>query len=233
MMKKVLASFLALVLVLSCVAALADTYEQPILFRGAAWGSAFAEVQSALPKGVEMNELSALSYWYPIEDRMFYTRSSSYKAEIGCQTSTYGHTLKDVTVAGHEVYQIGLVFVYQAGEDGVLIKDADHTSLVYAYYWLRPEDPDAVYADLVNKLTTIYGDIDLHQAATPLNSYEQNLWYGADGTMVSVVREDTQNGSHNIRIMYGYLGADDLVDAAYEALVYEEAQKLANDFSGL
>ncbi len=210
-----------------------NEYEKPILFRNAEWESPYDEVLKVLPDGVKMYGISGLDYWYKIEDRMYSESGDTYKAELGCYSSASSSSLKDAKVAGYEIAGLYLYFVYLPGEDGILVKDKDHTALIYAYYKLEPKDPDAVYADLVSKLTSLYGDVDLHQEKDPYISYEQNLWYGAEGTMVSLVREDYPSGNHYIYIKYGFSGADDLMESAYDAVVLEETLNAASNTDGL
>ena len=233
-MKKGVALAVALVLMLISSIGLADVYDKPILFRNTEWGSSYAEVQASLPEGVRMYSLSEREYWHPIEDTMFDESSwDYYKAELGCYAYSQSSSMKSVKVAGYEVSSIYLFFVYEVGSNGLLIKDDAHTSFIYAYYKLEPKDPDAVYADLITKLTSLYGDVDVHQKKTPYISYELNLWYGADGTMVSIVREDYPSGSHYIYIKYGTKSADDLIKAAYDAVVLEESLNAASNTDGL
>ena len=233
-MKKFVSIVLVMMLILTASSCFADTHESPILFRNAKWGSNYSTVLSLLPEGVKMYSPKVSEYWRLTDDRMFDESSwDYYKAELGCYAYSKSSSMKNVKVAGYEVDTIYLYFLYEVGADGLLIKDDTHTSLMYAYYKLEPKDPDAVYADLVAKLTSLYGDVDLHQQRSPYITYEQNLWYGADGTMVSLVKEDYPSGSHYIYIKYGVSGADEQIKAAYDAVVLEETKNAASDTDGL
>ena len=233
-MKKILAFMLTIMLVASFGVCLADTHDSAILFRNANWGAAYSEVLEKLPEGVKMYAPKVSEYWRLTADRMFDDSSwDYYKAELGCYSYSKSSSMKNVKVAGYDVDTIYLYFLYTIDSNGLLVKDDDHTSLIYAYYKLEPKDPDAVYTDLVSKLTSLYGDVDLHQKKSPYTTYEQNLWYGADGTQVSLVKEDYPSGSHYIYIKYGFSGADEQIAAAYNAVVLEETQNAASNTDGL
>ena len=158
-MKKIIAIVFAFMFLVSNVT-FAEVHDEAILFRNVTWGSDYATVKEVLPDGVETYGLKTEEYWYPILDRMYDTTFNYLKAELGCYTYTKSSTMKNVKVAGYAVDAISLYFVYQVGPDGLLVKDDAHTSLIFAEYKLEPKDSDAVYSDLVNKLSSLYGDID-------------------------------------------------------------------------
>lgn len=233
-MKKVLATILAILIVLSTSLCLADTHDGSILFRNAEWGASYSDVLEKLPEGVKMHAPKVSEYWRSTDDIMFDENSwNYYKAELGCYSYSKSSSMKNVKVAGYDIDTIYLYFLYDIDSNGLLIKDDAHTSLIYAYYKLEPKDPDTVYADLISKLTSLYGDVDLHQKSSPYITYEQNLWYGANGTQVSLVKEDYPTGSHYIYIKYGFSGADEQIAAAYNAVILEETQNAASNTDGL
>lgn len=232
-MKKTIIMIIVAILLINCGEAFADEYEKPILFRDAEWGISYPEVQAYLPDGVRISSTRTSEYWHPMKDVMYNENGDYYKAELGCYSYVQSSSKTDLKVAGYDVENIYLYFLYDIGQNGMLIKDDDHTSLIYAYYKLEPKDPEAVYSDLVTKLTSLYGDVDLHQKDSPYISYEQNLWYGANGTMVSVVKESYPSGSDYIYIKYGISSADEQIAAAYNAVVLEETQNAASSTDGL
>ena len=233
-MKKSMVLIAILVILMTCCTAYADIHDKSILFRGIEWGSTVSEAAKGLPNGVMMRDTQTKEYWYFMADCMFDDNNGDYyKAELGCYEYARSNSLENVKVAGYNVADLYLYYVYTTGEDGLLVKDNAHTSLIYAYYKLEPKDPDGVYADLIAKLTSLYGDVDEHQQKSPYIVYEQNLWYGADGTMVSLVKEDYPSGSHYIYIKYGYSGADLLLEDAYDAVVREEILNAASNTDGL
>ena len=236
-MKRIASVLLILVLLIPCVAfaavpLLGMPHEEPILFRGIKWGATREEAAKALPAGLVMTETKTSEYWYSTSNMMFdESFNDYYKGELGCYE--YTRSSNAVQVAGYEVKDIYLYYAYHTGEDGLLIKDDEHTSLLYAYYKIEPKDPAAAYNDLIGKLTSLYGDVDFRQRSDSVITYTQNLWYGADGTMVSLVKADYSTGSHYIYIKYGFSGADDLLNAAYDAVVLEERLNAASNVDGL
>ena len=212
-----------------------ESYSDPILFRGAEWGSTYADVQIVLPDGVSMRDLKTTEYWFPISEFMYDESGwgSQVKAEIGCYTYANSSSLKNVKVAGYDVEGLYLYFYYTPDESGNLVKDAKHTAFMYGYYKLEPKAPDAVYEDLVRKLSSLYGDVDEEISENFIIDKKMSLWNGADGTMVSIYKEDYSSGSHYIYIKYGFQGADNLRDAAYAAEVKAENESAASNTEGL
>ena len=216
------------------IAVPADEYEEQILFRGIEWGSNYNEAITDLG-GISMCDLRESEYWYSIKDYMN-TESgmSKYNGTLGGYTYASASSLKDLSVAGYPIESLYMYFIYTPGEEGMLIKDTEHTKLVYAYYKIKPKDLEAAYDDLTTKLTSLYGDVDETDHSTFLIDDNQNLWYGANGTMVSVVSRDYNTTStKELYIKYGFAGGDDLMKASYDALVLEESKKAANNTDGL
>lgn len=235
-MKKVFAFLLTLALLLtSCVAFAGDEYAEPILFRGVEWGSSFEDVVKVLPDGVKMRDPKINEYWYPMSDMMYDESGwgNQLKGELGCYAYARSSSLKGVKVAGYEIDELYLYFIFKQDSSGKLVKDAAHTAFYYGYYKLEPKDPDAVYDDLVNKLSSLYGDVDEEKSSSSIIDDKMALWNGADGTMVSIFRQDYSSGSHYIYIKYGFAGGDDLMQEAYEAVVREETEGAASNTDGL
>ncbi len=234
-MKKIVSLIIAVILLLSCSALAEEETSKPILFRGVEWGSTNKDVIKVLPAGVKMRDLRTMEYWYPMSDMMYDENgwANQFKAEIGCYCYAQSSSLKGVKVAGYDVEDLYLYYIYTPDKNGKLIKDEAHTAFIYGYYKIEPKDPDAVFDDLANKLSALYGDIDEEQSNSSLIDDKMYLWYGAEGTMVSLFRQDYSSGSHYIYIKYGFSGGDDLMEAAYEAAVREESESAASNFDGL
>lgn len=235
-MKKVFSAFLALMILTMCFGAFADdVYEKPILFRNIEWGSSLNTALKEIPNGVKMRDFDEREYWYPVSDFIYDGNGygTQLKANLGGYVYARSSSMEGVKVAGYDVKNIYMYFLYEVGEDGLLKKDTDNTSFVYAYYLIEPKDSEAVFNDLTAKLTSIYGDVDITKSDSSIISYWQNAWNGADGTVVSLVREDYSSGTHNIYIKYATRNADTLMREAYDAIVLEETQNAASDISGL
>ena len=237
MTRKLLTLVLSLLLILGAFSyAMADEeHSEPILFRGASWGSNYSDVQIVLPDGVKMRDLDIREYWYPMMDMMY--DGSGYgnqvKAEIGCYAYARTSSLKGIKVAGYEIEQIYLYFVFVPDETGKLVKDPAHTAFISGQYKIEPKDPDAVFDDLVTKLSSLYGDVDVEESSEGIIDRKMALWKGADGTMVSIFKQDYSSGTHEIYIKYGTLDGDRLIDEAYAAAVKEENEGAASNTDGL
>ncbi len=133
-----------------------SVYEKPILFRGVEWGSPYAEVKKALPNGLELYMRDRDDIWYPIEELMFHRVNRLSKAILGCETVATSDSAAAVQIAGSELDDLRLYFVYKTNDEGLLVKDSDHTSLIFAEYTLRPKGIDVAYSDLISKLTSLY-----------------------------------------------------------------------------
>ena len=221
-----------LLLFISNVALASTIYEKPILFRGIDWGSNYNYAIKAFPPQIEMSSLNDSEYWYRIEDYLYKKSGNSRDGVIGARSNAYSWDISGLKVAGYEVDEIELLFTYLPGESGLLSKAASDTALIYAEYKLKPKDADAAYTDLTNKLTALYGDIDATNSDSFFIEYNQNEWFGADGTKVSLVSESHSSDTY-IYIKYAFDGANELMDNAYNALILEETQNAASNTDGL
>lgn len=232
-MKKYLAILLILTTILIANLCLADVYPEQILFRDVPWGASYTDADEILSSGgVSIRTIDSKKYWYGVKEQMR-TSLGDYicKGEIGFYA--YPYSTSGIKIAGYNITDLTTYFVYVPGENGVLIKDTEHSTLVYARYILEPTNIEGVYADLLAKLTSIYGDVDGHEKWGSTIDYEQNLWYGAEGTMVSLVKQVYSSGSRYIYIDYGYSGADDRIYEAFDALKLEEVLNAGSYTDGL
>lgn len=234
MMKRTMGFFFCVTMVIMCSVVFAsEVYDKPILFRGVEWGSAYKEAVASFDAGITMSKLSDNEYWYTTQDLLYKKNGTSRKGAIGASSNAYSWNISGFKVAGYEVDEVEMLFTYLPGDDGILIKDNEHTALIYAEYKLEPKDSKAAFEDLTTKLTSIYGDVDASQEDGFLIDYHQNMWYGAEGTKVSLVLQEYSSDSQYLFIKYAFDGADTLMDQAYDALVLEEARNAASNIDGL
>ncbi len=134
-------------------------------------------------------------------------------------------------VAGYPVVETGIYFAYVPGENGIIDHDNPETALYYAYYSIEPLDMSAVYEDLKTKLTSLYGDPVDGKASDIGGKYETRYisWFGSNDTVLSLV----WNGNKYIVIKYGWLGGNQLLKNAYDALVLEERITDTDNVNGL
>lgn len=232
-MKNLISILIILAMVFCISSSIAEQNDTSILFRGVEWGSTFEEFKTGLPEGVKMSDLRTNEYWNTMESNMFTGNGHSTKGDLGAYAYAFSNTLDEVKVAGYAISDLYAYFIYRTDDNGLLVRDDAHTALIYAYYEIEPKDPDAVYSDLLEKLSSVYGNITETNKEDKSTYSEQNIWRGADGTMVSAVRIDYSSGNHVIFIKYGFTGGDDLIAAAYEAAILEETKNAGSSTEGL
>ena len=189
-----------------------------------------AEARKQLPENLSFS-ITTKDTWYKTDDLLFITRKENAvytKEVIGCSCFADSSAINKaggVKVAGYPLKQIYLYGVSAPDGKGSLASDWTLSSLIYAVYYFDVKQTDAVYADLTSKLTSLYGDVDLNREQ---DGVVQNLWYGADGTMVSLV-----NNSGSVSIRYSFSGADELIANAYQTLHYGEVMLAQDNVDGL
>ena len=208
-MKKLMILVFILALLFVCGSVMADPSEEPILFRGIPWQ---ASVTDALQ---EFNDWKGYgnggpSYEYQING----LRDAERIREIG-----FARIVQPggVNVAGYPVRNIVLQFVFSVDEHGLLDRSEENAKYCYAYYEIAEKETDAVIEDLKFKLSLKYGDID----ETPTDSC--NVWWGAEGTVVSLWPDHSweDNSNRPIYINYSSSGCRQLLVEAKNALDYE------------
>ncbi len=202
-----------------------------ISFRDTPWGASYEEAVANLPKGIRMTNLDE-DWAASVGNAMYEADKNVYRGYVCANTSARSSSLDGVKVAGYDVSNIHLCFAFVPNEKGLLEKDAEHTALYFAYYKLAPKNVDAAYEDLLAKLSSVYGEVDNTNYAgyTVLSTY--NTWFGKDGTLVTLEKKDYGDYAY-IYIKYAFLGGNDLLQAAYDALVLEESLSSASNVDGL
>lgn len=217
-MKKALTALIVMMLVFSVSISCADVYEKPILFRNLAWESSYADVLQELPNDKDtVYDIAAHTYAGGIDYLM---KGGERKSRGDCGFRYYSSNYS-WTVAGYPLSKAGVAFVYVPNEDGTLNRDPDSARFFLGEYTIAirgEEEKQKAVEDLVQKLTRLYGDVDY--TGTPWDTYYS--WYGADGTIVSLVDPVASYGKeYEINIRYSYEGTDKLLDQAQAALDFE------------
>ena len=234
-MKKVALLLAFVFLLISCPAYASDTYENQILFNGITWGCTLDEFVVRY-NNIELYDPDDFSFWCPMVDHLYQTAQLSdyyVKGEVGFNVDPKKRAREEMTVAGYDVYYATFWFVYTADDSGALVKDTAHSAFYSAEYELEPADPSFAYEDLTNKLCSLYGDVDYTRHENGIISYTQRVWYGADGTMVSLTLEEYNSGSVYIHIGYGAEGNFQYVLDALEAAKVAERSSVGSSTSGL
>ena len=224
-MKKLAAILLALILTLACTAALAETTDQPILFRGIPWGISYEELSGQVALTGLEESFVTLSTKYLIErndDEDPY--SGTYFTVYADYTDEGEDAIGDV--AGYELCYARLFFARTLDGDGNVAKDEAHTALYGATYevYAQPVDPavektpSQALEDLRAKLTSLYGEPEI--------TGKRSVWRGAEGTLLSLFPDG--NSSNYIHIYYASETGDVLLDACLAAETAVEDAFAAN-----
>lgn len=202
-----------------CVASAEDIYPEPILFLGLPWGINQKQAVKALPKGAKIPIFQKNDRWRRTEGWLLSGEKGDddYRGEIGCYGYVSSSTIDTVQFEGYQASDLYMYFLFDKDDEGNVPQNLSGTSLIRGAYYLTPEDTAAAYADLTEKLTALYGDVDGHQTLTEKSSYEQNIWKGAEGTVVSLVLEENSKG-RRIIVKYTYLNADNDMENILNAL---------------
>lgn len=193
--------------------------DEEILFRDIPWGINFNETQKFLPEfdlyGKTMEGLNAIGTKEILTGKM-YDSNSDYDGEI----SFYAMPLvaPDIDVAGYPVHCFYLYYTYST-ENGFSLTD-DNTILYGAEYeFEEPQNLEATYSDLTNKLSEIYGaPSDTSSSVTAFGTKkEYTPWYGANDTVVALQSYD-YGDEKSIYVSYVWLKGDELLKEADSAL---------------
>ncbi len=199
--------------------------KQELLFRGVPWGI-------NLPSAIE--QISDITFGKPSGD---YAVSTSNRCldkgdSWGFGLGVYVESQKTINVAGYSA-SVALGFAYTPNTEGLLPKTEADTALTYATYYIRHKDARFAVEDLSEKLTKLYGEPKRIQKDVVIE-YDIYYWEGANNTIISLIGEFFDSGTTHVSIVYSFYGADDLYNAAKEAIDLEERLTTdKEDHSGL
>lgn len=213
-MKKKLIASIMIVISLSITAPVYAETDKEILFRDIPWGTNFNDTCELLPEfelyGSTMEGLNAIGTKEVLTGKM-YDSSNNYDGEI----SFYAMPVisPDIDVAGYPVYGFYLYYTYLT-ENGFSLSE-DNTVLYGAEYELEePQDLEATYSDLTNKLSEIYGEPDdSYDTANYLAKGTYTCWNGANDTAVALQSYDYGDQT-SIYVSYAWLKGDELLEKA-------------------
>ena len=222
-MKKRLLIYTTILLTTFSFPVMAQEGEKEILFRDVPWGTSYTEANSLL---------SDLDLWN-LSGEAFQTKSidditlGDYKGidfeytDINIIANAMNG---EVEVAGYTTDSVELDFAY-VPNNGVLNKTEDESALYGAQYTFLPRNLSEMSADLINKLSSLYGE----PSETKNDSdwlglkYTYTFWKGANDTEVVLRTQDasadmTDLYDDEIVISYVWLKGDELLQAASDTL---------------
>lgn len=212
-----------------------------ILFRNIPWGTNYADVQQLLPD-FDWSDMSFEHMrQFPVEEILTddYDYYSFDFTNGGINMMATPFTDKETDVAGYVTSDIKIFFAY-IPVNGSLSKDDSDTALYGARYEFEPRDSGSMAADLIDKLSSLYGDPDDVNSETDLwgNKITITEWRGANDTIVAMRVLDSSGDTTNIYvdelwISYAWERGDELLREADEAVsAATAAEEAANYGSG-
>lgn len=230
--------FFLIVVLITCInMASADTSNN-IVFHNIPWDISISELATELEnRGITVgrNDISndaSMPVWT-------YSFRNSFMNNI---TST-GHKIalyyygddEQVSIAGYPVQELQLYAHYDIS-DGILKQEADDSRYYMTQIWFDVNDEKtiAIYNDLVNKLTTLYGDGTEDTTFIVETTYTFTVWKGSNDTAVCLYRSESNSSDYQfVHLMYGKTSIEEVLRNVRKLVVEEEVKSVADDITGL
>lgn len=226
-----------MVLFLFAPSALADT-ESEIVFHGIPWGISVNELADQLRQRnipVSSGDIEAdanMAIWT-------YQFRNSYMNDIestGYKIPLYFFSNPDtVKIAGYPVQDMQLYAHYDI-TDGIIKLDADNSKyyLVSVQFDVSDEMALGVYADLHQKLSSLYGNGVEDATKIVETTYTYTVWNGANNTAVCLYRSVSTSSDYQfVHLMYGKTDCEQTLREVRRLVIEHEIQSVADDTTGL
>lgn len=213
----------------------AETDTKSITFRDIPWYSTKTETESILfaDGAKESGWMSSPNNIYRMSGINFRSSTSgSDRVDGGGYMGWYS----GVSVAGYDVADTYVCYIYPFDENGNIIRSDDDAQLYFGWYSFGPNDCSdhrAIYDDLVTKLTSLYSN-----GTSETDDYRSSVtWYDNQNNQIHILINSDED-----YVALGYITADadarlDEMQAALdaEAAANEAAEREANkkNVSGL
>lgn len=219
---------ISLIICILCCGIAHSEHDGSILFRDIPWGETIDYVENILNHdGFEIRSSeetdSAKGFNYSSLSNIMFIKSSL--------TEKYGNyvyfkNFSPVKVAGYDVYATYGYFAYLPNDNKIITKERELTSFMLACYEIVPVDIDYASEDLINKLTSLYGEYDKSGVTNSTFKYTYYVWYSStDDTFLCFIRLDSTNiVKSRMYIYYGTFEGDKQINTARE-LQEEYAKK--------
>lgn len=228
-MKRFVSLLMACMLILSVGTCVLAEESETFLFRNIPWYAPKKEVSDTL-SSLTMNlnlPNATIPDWFQTWE---HTDSDYTVAKAGAGTG-YGN----VSVAGYNAELI-VYYVYPI-VDGKLLRNGDEAEFYLAVYEFSDSaDMEAVYNDLVTKLTGLYGE---SSALNKWGRFTGRLWKAKDGSQIWLRIYNT-NGDYTVQLSYTAPESTSRLEAVEAQITKEkleaeelERQKNINNTDGL
>ncbi len=200
-------------------------HEGEITFRDLHWGDSYTTVQDKYQK-ISNGYSSA----YPEPAYVWAGGSKKYKYENGNLTTSCS-CYSDYTVAGYDA-SLNFLFAYTVTDP--IKRELENTMLIGAQYNISSlSDPDGVANDLIEKLSSVYGDYSNTSTGSTLGGYSLYYYYWTGANDTFIILKEMNGGkadANSVTISYGWNGSDDYINAFDSAVSAETAADEATRF---
>lgn len=149
----------------------------------------------------------------------------------GCNVSYLG-----LTVAGYTPSSVHACYLYQIDKDGVLDRTDSSAQFYTGWYDFEKKDfPDMgmIYNDLLNKLTSLYGNGDINPAESNPHFWSIS-WTDSEENLIMLsingMKDNIDKEINELTLVYTAEDADERLDAVQEILdaeaIAEEAEQV-------
>ena len=193
-MKKAISILMACLLVFSIAGCAFAEEAETYLFRNIPWYAAKKEASEILSSLSEYRNRSntTLPDWF---QRWNNIDGDYTVAEAGAYT-----TYKDVSVAGYKA-SLTAYYVYPIVDGRLLRNDDDAEFYLAVYEFATLTDMEAVYDDLVTKLTGLYGESTALNNPDNWTKFNGRLWKAKDGSQIWL-RLYHMYGDYTLKLSY-------------------------------
>lgn len=209
---------------------------EEIIFREIPWGTNYTEVFSQL-QSMKLLNISGENYKTMSADEILFGDYKGLDFDF-TDINVIAYALNGETeVAGYTTSEINLYFSY-VPVDGVITKEENDTSLYGAQYIFESQNLTEMYADLTEKLISLYGEPAEVTTETDIydNLYTYTHWYGQNDTEVVLKSVDATNDTtgyykNEIYISYVWRYGDTMLQEASDILQKVEEEKEAEVYN--
>lgn len=206
-----------------------------ILFCNIPWGTSFSVVDEELGElglwGISGENYKTMS----VDDIILgdYHGIDFEYSDINIIGNAYNG---EIDVAGYTTSEVKLYFAF-IPVNGILTKEDDASALYGAQYVFQPKNLNQMESDLIEKLTSLYGEPSKTASDSDIwgIKYYYTYWYGGNSTQVVLKKTDASNDSTNlyndeIVISYVWTEGDELLQNASDILKKEAEKKEADSY---
>lgn len=203
--------------------------DKEILFKDISWGTSYTEVDRALPE-LDMWSMNGEAFRTFSTDEIVlgdYQGIDFEYNDINIIANCYN---EEIEVAGYTTSDVHLYFAY-IPVDGVLAKTENDSAFYGAQYVFAPQNLNEMSNDLVEKLSSVYGEPSERIKDKDIwdNEYEYVYWYGQNNTELVMRIADSTNDTtgvydNEIVLSYVWRDGDKLLQQASDILKQEAIQ---------